>query len=351
MIPQPITIDRDARILLTGATGFIGAAVLRALQRRGFRKIRCFVRYSSDLTEIDRCSKSFGSKVEIVKGNLLSRSDCEEAVRNASVIYHLAAGTGTKSFADAFMNSVVATRNLLDATLQNRDLKRFVSLSSFTVYDNEKNSINTLDESCPMEEYPELRGDPYCFAKVKQDELIMDYGKQHNLPYVLIRPGVVYGPGKARIHGRVGLDTFGIFLHLGGSNPLPLTFVDNCAEAVVLAGLTEGIDGEVFNVVDDDLPSSRDFLRLYKREVKHFPSIYLPHGVSYLMCLLWEKYSAWSCGQLPPVYNRKDWATSWKRTSYTNKKAKRGLNWEPKVLLHEGLNRYFASCRETRRHA
>ena len=249
------------------------------------------------------------------------------------------------------MNSVVATRNLLDAALQHGCLKRFVSLSSFTVYDNEKRSLDTLDESCPTEEHPELRGDAYCFAKVKQDELIINYGKEHNVPYVLIRPGVVYGPGKKRIHGRVGLDTFGIFLHLGGSNPLPLTYVENCAEAIALAGLKTGIEGEVFNVVDDDLPSSREFLKMYKQEVKHFPSIYLPHFVSYLLCLLWEKYSDWSHGQLPPVYNRKDWAISWKRTLFTNKKAKSLLNWEPKIPIYQGLKQYFASCRETTRHA
>ena len=58
---------------------------------------------------------------------------------------------------------------------------------------------------------------------------------------------------------------FGIFLHLGGSNPIPFTYVDNCADAIVLAGLTPGVDGEVFNVVDDNLPTSRQFLRLYKQ--------------------------------------------------------------------------------------
>src|SRR5438874_10347596 len=51
------------------------------------------------------------------------------------------------------------------------------------------------------------------------------------------------------------------------SNTIPLTYVDNCADAIVLAGLKPGVDGEVFNVVDDDLPSSRRFLRLYKQNV------------------------------------------------------------------------------------
>jgi nucleoside-diphosphate-sugar epimerase len=276
----------------------------------------------------------------------LSKSDCDAITDGAKVIYHLAAGTGTKSFADAFANSVVTTRNLLDGALHHKCLRRFVNLSSFAVYSNDNPAHpGVLDETCPVETEPELRGDAYCFAKVKQDDLVMDYGRKYNVPYVLVRPGVVYGPGKRRIHGRIGIDTFGMFLHLGGSNPIPFTFVDNCAEAIALAGIVRGIEGEVFNVVDDNLPSSREFLKLFKQHVGHFSSIYMPHVASYLLCLLWEKYSDWSKGQLPPVYNRRQWKTSWKKTRYPNDKIKARLGWSPSVSTADGLKRYLESCR------
>jgi len=156
---------------------------------------------------------------------------------------------------------------------------------------------------------------------------------------------VVYGPGKNAITGRVGLGTFGIFLHLGGSNPIPFTYVDNCAEAVALAGLKPGVENEVFNVVDDDPPTSRQFLRGYKKNVRSFRSIRLPHFVSYLLCWSWELYSRWSHGQLPPVYNRRTWHAYWKRTRYTNEKLKGRLGWTPKVSTSEGLERFYAACR------
>ncbi len=95
-----------------------------------------------------------------------------------------------------------------------------------------------LDESSPVDPEPHLRGEAYCFAKIKQDDMVIDYGRQFGVPYVIVRPGYVIGPGKSGIVGRVGIGTFGLFLHLGGGNRMPFTYIDNCADAIVLAGLT-----------------------------------------------------------------------------------------------------------------
>jgi nucleoside-diphosphate-sugar epimerase len=344
-------IGPDDLVLVTGASGFMGPRVVDALVRRGCRRVRCIVRPGSDVSRIDavvRGHQATGAAVEILRGNLLSRDDCAAAAKDAAVILHLAAARGEKSVPDAFMNSVVTTRNLLDACVSQPRLRRFVNVSSFSVYSNAPGprSRRLLDESSPVESHPELRGDAYCFAKVRQDDIVIEYGRKAALPYVIVRPGYVYGPGNEKITGRVGIGTFGIFLHLGGPNTLPLTYVDNCADAIVLAGLTDGIDGQVFNVVDDDLPSSRRFLRLYKRNVRSFRSLYLPHALSYALCSLWERYSNWSEGQLPLTFNRRSWRAYWRRARYSNTKAKALLGWAPSVPTGEALRRYFGACRE-----
>ena len=347
-------IGPDDRILITGAAGFIGTRVLQSLLDRGFRNVVCFVRPTSDLSGIEAIieRQPAGTRIELITGNLLSRQDCEAASKDASVILHLAAGTGEKSFPDAFLNSVVATRNLLDGSLRSARLRRFVLVSSFAVYSNcDKPNGRLLDESCPVEEHPERRGEAYCFAKVKQEQIVTEYGKNHGIPYVLVRPGSVYGASKSDITGRVGINAFGPYMHLGGSNTIPFTFVDNCAEAIVLAGLVKGVDGEAFNVVDDDLPSSRQFLRRYKKNAKRFKSIYVPHMMSYALCYLWEKYSKWSKGQLPPVFNRMRWHAEWKKTRYSNQKLKTRLGWKPRVSTAEGLRRYIEACGRGGRYA
>jgi nucleoside-diphosphate-sugar epimerase len=353
MVAEKNIIGAQDKVLITGAAGFIGSRVVQRLLDNGLRNLRCLVRPSSAQKKLEAIRNGAGNeaRIEIVRGNLLSRDDCARAVQGANVVYHLAAGRGEKLVADAFMNSVVTTRNLLEACHKDGCLRRFVNVSSFSVYSNRGKRGRLLDESAPIEAHPELRGDAYTFAKVKQEEIVLQYAKKFGLPYVFVRPGVVYGPGNEGIHGRIGIGTFGLFLHLGGGNKVPLTYVDNCAEAIVLAGLRPGVDGEVFNVVDDDLPSSWRFLRLYKKNVREFKSIYVPHAMSYLLCYLWEKYSVWSQGQLPPIYGRHAWHVYWKRTHYSNAKLKSRLGWCPQVGTAKALARHFENCKQKATHA
>src|SRR6185312_7884775 len=102
----------DDRILVTGSNGFIGTKVVEILLEYGISNIRCFVRPSSYLGGLKNVFAKFdtGRNIELVTGDLLSRNDCQKAAEGISIVYHLAAGM-EKSFAGAFMNSALATRN------------------------------------------------------------------------------------------------------------------------------------------------------------------------------------------------------------------------------------------------
>ncbi len=341
-------INSDEPILITGAAGYIGTKVVQTLIDYGCNDLRCFVRPSSDLTRLHKIISDHSSvNISILKGNLLSKDDCVKAVSDVSVIYHLAAGV-EKSFAGCVMNSAVSTRNLLDSIVPIKKIKRIVNVSSIAVYSTQNiKRGGLLDETCPSDSSSHLRHEAYPFGKIKQDQLIFDYHETYKLPYVIVRPGDVFGPGKKKLSGRVGIDTFGVFLHLGGAGTMPLTFVDNCAEAIVIAGLKSGIDGKIFNIVDDNLPTSRSFLKQYKQNVKSFVSIYFPYPLFYLFCFFWEWYSSYSRGQIPPVFNRKRCSANWKNVSYSNKLAKSELGWNPKVPMHSALKQYFKFMRNT----
>jgi nucleoside-diphosphate-sugar epimerase len=338
-----VAASHGARILVTGASGFIGAKVVELLLAGGFTNLCCFVRPSSRMERLQNILDRFRgpSTVEIVRGDLLSRDDCRTAAERASVIYHLAAGID-KSFAGAFMNSALATRNLMDAFLECGRVKRFVNVSSFAVYSNVRLKRRALlDETCPLETAPQERWDAYGFGKLKQDELVKEYGQRYGLPYVIVRPGAVFGPGKKTLSGRVGIDTFGVFIHLGGGNTLPLTFVDNCAEAIVLAGFKPGVEGEIFNIVDNEPISSREFLKAYKA-VRPMLSLRVPYAVAYTICAMWEWYSNVSEGQLPPVFNRRRCAADWKGNCYSNQKLRQRMGWVPRVKMVDAMSSFLS---------
>jgi nucleoside-diphosphate-sugar epimerase len=117
--------------------------------------------------------------------------------------------------------------------------------------------------------------------------------------------------------------------------------VDNCAEAIVLAGLKPGVEGEVFNVVDDELPTSAQFLRAYAGKVNRFFSLSLPYPIACGLCSMWEKYSAWSKNQIPPVFNRRRCAAEWKGNRYSNRKLKERLGWQPKINMETAMSAFL----------
>src|SRR5215212_7636128 len=120
------------RALVTGANGFLGSALLERLLARNNRNLRCFVRPGNTGT-VDRITARYPqTRVELLAGNLTSRRSAELAVDGIDTIYHLAAGL-RGSPAELVMNSVVTSRNLLDAAVVAR-VRRIVLISSFSVY-------------------------------------------------------------------------------------------------------------------------------------------------------------------------------------------------------------------------
>src|ERR1700758_1467498 len=133
-------VGADDPILITGATGFIGPRLVASLLDRGFRNLVCFARPTSEVARLEALAKrGAGARIVVVTGNLLSREICTVATKDVAVIFHLAAGGGEKSFPAAFMNSVLTTRNLLEASLRHKCLRRFVNISSLAVYTNTQN--------------------------------------------------------------------------------------------------------------------------------------------------------------------------------------------------------------------
>jgi len=332
------------KVLVTGAGGFLGVHVVERLLAHGYTDIRCFLRDSSKADRLLQLSASHqGAQLELAYGNLRSKSDCARALADVSLVFHLAAGL-KGSAAELFADSVVASRNLLDA-LNARDdsfgqKARVVLVSSFGVYGVVPLGRGVqVDERTPLEDHPERR-DIYSYSKLRQEQLFWDYQRKAGYELVVLRPGVIYGPGGGAFSNRVGLQIGPVFFHMGGNNLLPLAYVTNCAEAIVVAGIHPDSAGQVYNVHDDDLPTASRYLREYKRNVGRIRSFRMPYFAVRLLAWLLEAYHRHSLGQLPAIITRYKAAAAWGGNKFSNSKLHQ-LGWSQLVTTYDAMAANF----------
>ena len=263
------------KILITGAGGFLGKVIVERLLKHGETDLRVMVRDTSKAQGLrDIAARYPDAKLEIVAVNLRHTTEILPALEGCGIVIHAAAAL-KGSAAEMFMDSVVASRNLLDAIVQRPGI-RVVLVSSFGVFGVAVlDRFALVDELTPLEDRPQNR-DIYSYSKLRQEQIFWEYRAKQPFELVVLRPGVIYGPGGGHFSTRVGLNLFGVFVHLGGRNPLPLTYVENCAEAIVVAALSPTSDGEVYNVIDDELITASQYLRQYKKQVKPMRSIPVP---------------------------------------------------------------------------
>lgn len=328
-------------VTVTGATGFLGRRLVQSLLQEPELQVRCLIRESSDtnilLEGLDAVDHA---RVHFFRGSLADQKFVSNHFCESDVVYHLAAALGG-STSTMFLNTVIPTRKLLESAAA-ANVGRFVLISSMGIYGTETvKRWGTLDETTPIDPHPEQR-DAYTFSKVRQEVIASDLSEQLGLPLVIVRPGVIYGPGRSAVTSRVGLPLGPVVIRMGGGQQLPYTYVENCADGIKLAGLTPGIDGETFNLVDDDLPSGKQILKLMKQHGKKSKVIWVPRGAIGTLAGLYEWYSNWTEGQLPPVLTRYKCAAMWKPLRYSNAKAKHKLNWQPKISTEEGLRKTIA---------
>ena len=331
------------KVLVTGAAGFLGRTLIERLVVHGYTDIRCNVRRQADISRLEPLFERYPHiRLEYCVGNLRYRDDAARAVDNVQLIFHLAAGKkGTA--ADLFLDSVVSSRNLLDA-IADRKALRIVLVSSFGVYGVAGLRRGTqVNEQTVLEPHPERR-DHYSFAKLRQEQLFWEYQRRNGFELVVLRPGVIYGPDGGHFSNRVGLTIGNWQLHFGGSNLLPLSYVDNCAEALVIAGTHQRAAGEVYNVHDNELPTCREYLRAYKKNVTKIRSISVPYFAVQLLASVVAKYNRYSKGQLPAILTPYKAATQWGGNRFNNSKL-RSIGWEQLVTTTEGLRRSFAAFR------
>jgi len=327
-------------ILVTGGAGFLGKEVVRLLIAKYKRPVRCVVRPgTSDLVFMELFQNKLPEQLTLMQANFNNSEELKKALDGIEMVIHLAASL-KGGYPAQVANTVIASENLFKACVD-KGIKRFVLCSSFGVMG--ASSVprgGLIDESVPMEHHPEWR-DPYSFAKHMQEQLAWDYHRKNGLPLVVVRPGVIFGPPLSILSTRIGLEAFGLFLHFGLWNTIPLIYKENCADMLIKAALVPGVEGEIFCAVDDDLPTSSYLLKRYRREVAPKKSVLIPYSILRQLAKLNVWYSRKTNNHLPPVFTPYKVDATWKGHRFSNRKAKEKLGWCPSVSMKEALDITF----------
>lgn len=331
------------KYLVTGAGGFLGKRIADSLLAGGVVDLRLHFRDRAPAGLLEELRARYPlAQVEAAGANLLAPTKLAALVEGVDCMVHAAAGMRGAA-ADMFANTVVGTRNLLEAAGQSQ-VRRVVLISSFAVYKTEPLARGALhDESVPVEATGWEKG-AYAYAKTRQESLFNELAQRYGFETVVLRPGVIYGPGGGRFSSRVGIQALGFFFRLGGGATLPLTYVDNCADAIAQAAL-HGPAGSVYNVVDDDLPTCSQYLSSYRKSVKRIRMLPIPYW-AFLQGSKWlVRYNRWSKGQLPAVFTPYIVSSMYKPLRYTNA-ALKAIGWQQRVATDEGLSRSFQYWRD-----
>ncbi|MEM8806929.1 MAG: NAD(P)-dependent oxidoreductase [Cyanobacteria bacterium P01_G01_bin.38] len=330
------------KLLITGSSGFLGKYVVAAALQHGHH-VRAVVRPASSVADIAWANHPH---VEFVKLDLRKRSGIAESLESVDAVIHLAA-TKAGDFYAQFAGTVVATENLL-AAMTETGTKRLVAISTFSVYDyiNMQDGA-VLDEAAPVVAEP-LSRDEYTQTKLLQEQLIRDFEKDQGGLVTILRPGVIYGRDNlwtARLGATLGENAW---LRIGAYAKIPLTYVENCAAAIVLAAEREAAVGQTLNVVDDNPPTQRQYAKqLVKNTVNAPRFIPVNFTVMYSIGML-----AWAINQrllggkakLPGILVPSRLQARFKSLKYSNQKIKQCLGWEPQYSLKTSIERSFADA-------
>jgi predicted dehydrogenase/nucleoside-diphosphate-sugar epimerase len=255
---EPDARHRQARrrVLVTGATGFIGSRVAEILHLRDGWDVRALVHNPGNASRLARLP------VEMVQGDLKSPEEARRLVEGCDAVVHCAIGTAWGQRREIFSVTVDGTRHLAEAALH-AGVRRLVHLSTMSVYGDDSQLTGLLDEATPV--HP-VKGSDYGESKAAAERMIQQT-VQKGLSAAILRPARVYGPF-SRIFIMRPLEALakGGFRWLGNPDvPCDMVFVDNLVEVICrcLDAPAAAVRGEVFNVGDGQQTTWREFYQFF----------------------------------------------------------------------------------------
>ncbi len=305
--------------LVTGGCGRLGRYLVKALAERGER-VRV-LQHSKGSWE--GCPKG----VEIASGDLLDKASLEKAAEDVDYVYHLAALVNPEArFEELLDVNYRGTRNLLEACRdKSYHLKRFIFISSISVYGKEPAEI-------PADEETGLNPtDNYGKSKMMAEEAVGQYGDK--IPYVILRPAVIYGEGfdEAYLSVLSALKKGRMSILGDGNNNIPFIHATDVVQAMLLASRAERAVGNTYVIAPEDNMTQKQVFALACKHLGTSP----PIGHSWLWLVKLRLKFARLFGKPKITEDYIDILTSNRR--FNIDRAKEDIGFKPKVKLDDGI--------------
>jgi nucleoside-diphosphate-sugar epimerase/predicted dehydrogenase len=317
------------RILVTGANGFLGRALVNRLRAEIREPLRLLVRRPPATAPPD--------DLQLVYGDLGNPAVVDRAMEGIETVFHLGAAMKGANF-EYQSGTIWGTRNVIDAC-ERHHVRRLVYVSSLSVLDHAGHRAgDPVNESTPYEPRPEQRG-LYTQTKLEAEGMVLEAASAGRIQAVILRPGQIYGPGAEKVPPSGTIGIAGRWLVVGsGNHHVPLVYVDNVVDALLLAAEDNLPNGAIFQLVDPQGLMQRAYIN-YARRTRKIRVSYVPpwflevagFGMELLGRLLKRPVplTAYRVRSITPLWPCDCTA------------AHTILGWRPRVSIQEGMARTF----------
>ena len=318
-------IEVSARVpyLVTGGSGGLGSALVARLRSEG-KRVRVMVR---------RVPERPQEGIEYVRGDLADPAAVDSAVRGAACVFHVGA-TMKGGWPEHQGGTIEGTRNVIDAC-RKHGVDKLVHVSSMSVIAwAGAESFAPVDEETAFESRAEERG-AYTRAKLEAEKLVAAAARE-GLPTVIVRPGQIFGGRIPLMTGAVARRAAGRFLVLGdGEIPLPLVYIDDVVDALMLAAGSGLHGGEVIQIVDPESWTQNQVLAEVGPSAR---VVRVPRALVFAIGRASEIALGTIGKQSPLAPYRLRSALALRR--FEGKRAETLLGWRPRVGVREGIRRW-----------
>lgn len=319
-------------VFVTGGSGFVGAAIIRAMVAAGHR-----VRALARSEESARAVSSLGA--EPVRGDLDDERSLAAGMRGSTVVVHAAASlTSGVRYLDHERTNVGGTRRALTSARQAK-IRRFIYVSAASIVINPGRPTHG-DESLPV---VHDRSMPYSATKGLAERIVLD-ANDSEMSTIALRPPFIWGEGAPSIGHVAHAFHEGRFMWIGGGDyAYSVCHVDNLASAVARA-VDNGQGGKAYFVTDDDLTSMRQFFTdVVEATGQPAKARAVPYWFGALLArMMGVVFALFRPGTQPPL-TLETVRLIGQRLELSNALAKRELGYVPKVSREVGVARMRAT--------